>query len=1495
MYVYVKDYIKMDNKRVFTIQINGITESVSAVESLNKQLNELEQRIKDLDKSTVSVGTSGGGVTSRGGGSKSSSLSEEEKLARQIAQIDEKRAAYSKELYQNYLAAKDVLKETVNDQKQLAAAERLQADSYSNTMAGLKEKLADLKSVHFTTDMSSDEFLKQTQEINAVNQKLKELEQEYGVYSRNVGNYANGVAEGLQKLKINIGDTTKEFDNAKQALKELKKERDTLSVKKDMGLISEEEAKRLEDLIPVVAELQSSIQDAGKPMDNLLDAMQSFVSLGQVTNGFSAFFGIDDSEIQRSIQKLVALQNALQGLQTIQKQLQSNEGIGKIFKGSDKAIDSFISKIRGAKEGMDGLATGSKSAGTGVKFLTSAIKILSKIGIVALFTAAAWAIEKVVSAISDWVKGDADLVDSTAAINSSIKKQNEELEENLRLIKEKENTRQITSAEARIEEEKAYAKALKESRDQFLKNEQTYMDNGIVQRGKTDTYLTNAYGDKGVTSFGGFDKEIKGIDDFVERFDYLLTRVQNGQDITNSYKDTVEDAKDELVHMTKVAGGDFYNAMVKLADGTEKGTKSLVEYIRHMDELTKGRYSQAIKLGIDQGYLDGQFKLAWEKYEKLSSDVYKSPLQVQLELNAKISTTLDGLDPTRAIKRDIENWENLLKAGVDGAGNVLTFEQRANISKIIDEQKKGLDKRNSSLKSGMKKSQKTVQDAQNTLNQLELRLMNEGLNKKMRQLDEEERQTINKLKENGRKTGEEITKVQNSYAELRKREIDEYLKELEKSIQETADNIAQIKIELNIDDLEKQIESLKNEFEKLSTDAPIRNTILSKSDIKDVKSLYGVTESKMEDASLYNQLFNEAEATKKADGYYKFLLNYLAKKDKELFKELSADLIQYNTALEKATDDKEKVRQQDNIEKTFKIMSDMFEGDYAKELLVVRSYTDKIDTTLEKSFERRLKAQRVYDDTVRQNLIKNIQDQGKLNEQLINAEEKLAKQALDLRIQNLKDRRDKLQETIKNFTPKNDSEVKQLEKLKEDLGKINGQIEVQEENKELKLTAISNKYENQRKQNAINTAKEIASVQEKYFNEQITNFRDGLSKLSDLMNKSNRNSWGIINLSAISRDTEEAKKTVQKMGTEIAIERMRLEDDWRKGLITPEAKNAIVSQLNDIERTILQFFGIIKAKSEDKIGEFINSLIPYINAIGNGLSNILNALWDAEDAAYDKYIEELDKSIDAVKERYDKMDELAEEHKNNVEEIEDLIAQAQGDAREHLLERYQAEIQAQRDAIREKRKAEKEEETLEQKKEREEQKQREREHDRAVTQAIISAALATANGYATTPFLPTGLAMGTLAAALGAAQIAIIKSQKYGDGGVIEGKSHAAGGVKVLGGRAEVEGGEYITNKVTTAKNVELLEYINTKKRRVNLDDLIEFYGNPVRKNIQAVRTRFADGGELPTLSNNISIGNGLATAMQEYANRPTVVSVVDIIDKTQKVNNVKVMAGLNV
>jgi hypothetical protein len=86
-----------------------------------------------------------------------------------------------------------------------------------------------------------------------------------------------------------------------------------------------------------------------------------------------------------------------------------------------------------------------------------------------------------------------------------------------------------------------------------------------------------------------------------------------------------------------------------------------------------------------------------------------------------------------------------------------------------------------------------------------------------------------------------------------------------------------------------------------------------------------------------------------------------------------------------------------------------------------------------------------------------------------------------------------------------------------------------------------------------------------------------------------------------------------------------------------------------------------------------------------------------------------------------------------------------------------------------------------------------------IVQAVINTAKAVTAGLASTPFLPVGLIMGGIAAAQGAAQIKMIRSQKFAQGGILNGPSHAQGGIPMFskGGAfyGEAEGGEAVLTK----------------------------------------------------------------------------------------------------
>lgn len=312
--------------------------------------------------------------------------------------------------------------------------------------------------------------------------------------------------------------------------------------------------------------------------------------------------------------------------------------------------------------------------------------------------------------------------------------------------------------------------------------------------------------------------------------------------------------------------------------------------------------------------------------------------------------------------------------------------------------------------------------------------------------------------------------------------------------------------------------------------------------------------------------------------------------------------------------------------------------------------------------------------------------------------------------------------------------------------------------------------------------------------------------------------------------------------------------------------------------------------------KFFKKANEWLMPFGNALQSYLSSFYQYENSLYQAMIESIDKDIDKARDKYQQLTEIAKEHADNVNSIESELANARGDRREALIDQLNAEMAAQRAKLEEERAAENEMKKLEAKKQQEELKQRKREQKQAETQAVISGALSIANGFATYPFLPKGLAMGALAAVLTGAQIALIRKQKFADGGLLEGNSHANGGIPVGNTGIEVEGNEFVTNKKTSMENLQLMEFVNSKRRKLDIGDFIEFYssGKAGRSITKASRgLKFADGGSIPTLRTDIEISSRLADSLDNYANRPVYVSVVDINKKQRDVQNVQVLAGI--
>lgn len=157
----------------------------------------------------------------------------------------------------------------------------------------------------------------------------------------------------------------------------------------------------------------------------------------------------------------------------------------------------------------------------------------------------------------------------------------------------------------------------------------------------------------------------------------------------------------------------------------------------------------------------------------------------------------------------------------------------------------------------------------------------------------------------------------------------------------------------------------------------------------------------------------------------------------------------------------------------------------------------------------------------------------------------------------------------------------------------------------------------------------------------------------------------------------------------------------------------------------------------------------------------------------------------------------------------------------------------------------------------------------------IAKGVAAAWGYG--PIL--GPALAALVAIKGAFQLKTMTEQlaKFADGGLLNGKRHSQGGMRIEGSNIEVEGGEYVVNRESTSKNLGLVRYINSERRELKPADLDAYFNSRSLNREPAFSRLFENGGQLPIAEPAANIDNEtLVQAIRSIRIEPRV-AVTDI------------------
>lgn len=274
--------------------------------------------------------------------------------------------------------------------------------------------------------------------------------------------------------------------------------------------------------------------------------------------------------------------------------------------------------------------------------------------------------------------------------------------------------------------------------------------------------------------------------------------------------------------------------------------------------------------------------------------------------------------------------------------------------------------------------------------------------------------------------------------------------------------------------------------------------------------------------------------------------------------------------------------------------------------------------------------------------------------------------------------------------------------------------------------------------------------------------------------------------------------------------------------------------------------------------------------------------------------EESEKRLEEITQKYDEVVQKREESSARLTELEEQEKDARGGRALVFQEQINAEMQKNMELAQQEKELKKQKEKEEKEKEKKEKQLKKVELSQQLVMAVANTALGVTKALASS-IPPLNFILAALVGAQGAIQIATISKQmsKLEEGGLLEGRLHRDGGMRIEGSNIEVEGGEYVINRRSTAKNLGLLRYINNSDKQITSEDMAAFFGRPASAREVPFRRVMEQGGQIPSVNTSVEVDNtALIEAIRSIHIEPKV-AVTDIIRAQDQMTAVDNWTGM--
>lgn len=1395
--------------KTFTIEINGIEQSVNTVDNLIDRLNDLENRLESISNDGIDV---------------SDLKSNLQSIRNELENATDGWEDFADKIGD---AANEVskLERNVKDIK----FDNNDISNYNKQVENLSDNIEDISNKKINFNISNLD--KATKEAKEFNKAIKEVSN----------------TELDTKVNINLDEVTLQFDDVDQAIGTLEDKLNQLAAsgKQDTKMFADitSEVSRLKNAINSVDEAVTNVSTGG--LNQLVGGLSGLTSLASIGEGINQLFGLDNGTIDEAIQKFAALSLILQGLTEVQKQLQTQttltSKVFNIFIASNNAVWSWVDK--------------------GVKSIPLLGSAYDKLG------------KSVNNVINYWRNNDAvyKYNEALEVQKKTISDTSKEYGLLIRDLKELYNDNLSPNAKSLLDigDTSEARKELTEYYEQYGDNQDAIeglkgiiewldeIDNKVKDLDSTKELkkLKEELESFGIV-MGSMPKKmsllqksaivaVNGIKALATAFKALASSTVVLL-VLQVALEAVGKLLEKIGKLWTAFAGDssLVNALDTAQASIDNTNSSLEKYIDNLEHLAElNVISNQTKLNETINEYSKALDNAINNLQKLNSIQGKS-----LADNLNVTGfKIDWLGESKNIDEFTEKFNNLAIA-VQNKSKWYEFGKNE--------------------KAFGQAQIKVIEDIIYRINNLDLSKGSQELEDFIKLLDTDIYATslanIDKLfpeDETAKVLKLNIDQIRQYYSEIQKLQKQQEIEAIKIQDSITSNNIASIKDRMARERAEFE-RGYELELRDAADNEELKLSITAKYHTQRIQLL---KRQQQEIQGIQNQISSN-EIAALSEGLDKNLKQIELNRQQEIQNAINSEILvneqiesinkKYNkqildTKREFYNNRLRLLNQFANENRQIQQQIAQLEAEIATSRVTNRQ-TDRIE---ELGFtDESLDSIRRYYDNIRDIQIEEASKLSKINVEKVEFQ-------VDIDIENEKQRnRDRLlalEDSLRQGLINQEEYDREIQKEMDNHYLL---LETITRNGEQKILDIQKQADAEAKNYAATAINERINA----LNEAYSNVEDNGIKTTNI---------GIVDFAGSKKELSNAKKEYQKIFNEIAIERDNLQKQFDKKEITFNDFRQAKKELDSLEKSVSKSIKDVNLDLNQLVSITVQSITQYVGQYIGILGGLWSTYNDIQMQRIEEEQARLDEEYDMLEDAYRKQEDLTKGHMDKLKDIEDELKTSRGDRRAHLVEQLNAERQALIASLQEEQKIDKEKEANAKKQDALEKKRREQEKKNSIVQATINTFTAVTNALAVPPwFVGLALSAVALAMGMAQvsnikkqkyAKGGILVGKSHNAGGIPVGMTgiEVEGGEYVINKRSTQKNMpliDYINKSNKAITREDLNRFYDSGKQNVKMTTGSKFANGGVLPNLQlpSEDTRIVIEDDRPIVAQIVDIVN---------------------------------------